>query len=500
MRRLKSMCSTIICAVVLLSVTTGSAAGSQPNIEATNTVNAVLGDASWIAVHNQAPGVQAGEVERIRTHLLYVIDRLDAVETSELSTSQQKRRARALDGLREYASAGIFPQRDVGDGFGPRRPRFIDDRGVHCAVGELIRRSGRPELARAIGEQFEYSYIPDVDSPALLSWASRHGLELDELAMIQPSYSSPPTAPSVRRVIKAAKDGVTLTCARKHEPPEAIELQVRGDDQGKVTIEHKGNANAFATCFRKEMSKKSQAGGAWDTEPTPFRFSVKLDITPAKKLFERRLEHTRFNGATSGCLPRPGAIPKTAKLRIRSNLKGTRVEVHTEPTNEEVQRCLTEYLRKRFPELEGGGRWEIDLRATKTVEPAMTGERLRNPFPHAAMDCADKEGAPQNLSVKVKANPKTQRFELETESGDAEYQACLEEKYNERAQSTFSVPRKMPSGKYERYFRIDAAAEATLEASVSEADPSVCPDGGTTVSMGQGTMGRCEGRMVKPER
>ena len=151
-------------------------------------VNAVLGDESWVATHGVEPGARAGEVERIQTHLRYVIEGLERADVSGLSQAQRVNRARALVGLSEYVEGGEFPRRDAGDGWVGRRPQFIDSRGVHCAVGEMLRRTGHGELAKRIDGEHEFSFVPDIDTSGLSQWATDFGFTTRELAMIQPNY------------------------------------------------------------------------------------------------------------------------------------------------------------------------------------------------------------------------------------------------------------------------------------------------------------------------
>lgn len=175
--------------MLFLTLTVGLlAAGHATAVE---PINAVIGDASWIARTGTAPSAHSDERARIRVHLQYVAERLAAADVDHLDAEQREARARALDMLRSYAARGEFPRRAAGDGFGARRPRFIDDRGVHCAVGELIRVSGHPALARAIDRRWSYAYVPDMRAPALNDWARSHGFSVTELATIQPSYGPP---------------------------------------------------------------------------------------------------------------------------------------------------------------------------------------------------------------------------------------------------------------------------------------------------------------------
>ncbi len=487
------------CVVAFASVVCAPALATfGPNAPDEDGINAVLGDASWVAVHGEAPGEDAAEVARIRTHLRYVVDRLESADTSELSDSQRSRRARALSGLREYAEAGVFPRRDAGDGYGPRRPRFIDDRGVHCAVGEMIRRSGRSQLARTIRERWEYAYVPDIESKALVSWAVEHGFRTRELAMIQPAYGAPPSPESVKRRIAKAKDAVTMLCARRHETPDTVTLKIRGDSRATLTATVSDEAGAFARCFRKRLAMSYlQGGGALDTEPTAFELSLTVDIVPPGELLERRLEKMSLGGPSSNCVPRPGPIPQHADIRVQSNQKGTDVVVNTEPENEEVEQCLTEKVELNIRRWKHGGKWDVDLRARKKIQPTLTDERLDIPATSAAIDCFETSGAAK-YRVKVVANPNTQRFEVDVVGNDGKLQACFAKAYDRQARSNFSVPRKLEDGKYERYFRIDAKAKTSFKVRVNEADKSLCLDGGVSASIGKGTRSQCEGRMTKP--
>lgn len=87
--------------------------------------------------------------ERIEAHLTSALDHVRTGDISTLPVETRARRAAAITSLERYIARGEFPVR-TDDAFAGRRPRFIDARGVHCAVGQLIADSGHPELARAI--------------------------------------------------------------------------------------------------------------------------------------------------------------------------------------------------------------------------------------------------------------------------------------------------------------------------------------------------------------
>lgn len=148
-------------------------------------VNAVIGDYGASHYGNSLDG--ADEQEQIQAHLLFVCDYLASVSDSHLNTRQKLNRKLVINALRGYAREGVFPQHDKAT-HAVRRPRFIDHRGVHCAVGELIKYTDGCALPECINQLHEYDYIADIEVQDVAVWASDNGLTLDECAMIQPQY------------------------------------------------------------------------------------------------------------------------------------------------------------------------------------------------------------------------------------------------------------------------------------------------------------------------
>lgn len=70
---------------------------------------------------------------------------------------------------------------------------FEDEEGRRCAVAHLIAASGNEVLVRRTRATRNLARVPDMDDSDLVSWASRHGLSVDELAQIQPGYMSDET-------------------------------------------------------------------------------------------------------------------------------------------------------------------------------------------------------------------------------------------------------------------------------------------------------------------
>lgn len=153
-----------------------------------DSINALVGDVSWTARFGRPPTADDPEDMRIRTHLEWVVEELLDADVSHLDSVATAQRQRLLSELVEYSRAGSFPRHTEGS---TRRPRFVDDRGNHCAVGHLMRFSGRGDLVEAIRHQHEYDLIRDIHVAGVAEWAATNGLSLEELGMIQPGYGSP---------------------------------------------------------------------------------------------------------------------------------------------------------------------------------------------------------------------------------------------------------------------------------------------------------------------
>lgn len=154
--------------------------------EMNHTVNAVLGDISFIEKYGKHPSKNVPEKVRLQTHLQYVEKQLRNKDLSSLSNEQKKNRTKLLDILNEYWKAGIFPKNyDYAD---QRIPCFIDKDGNICAVGYLIERSAGRKVAEAINQKYKYEYVLAMDDPTVDEWILSSGLSKEECAMIQPSY------------------------------------------------------------------------------------------------------------------------------------------------------------------------------------------------------------------------------------------------------------------------------------------------------------------------
>jgi len=94
-------------------------------------------------------------------------------------------------------------------------PCFIDDEGNYCAVGYLMKRDGRDDLAQKINKLHRYDLIENFglqDLPELVDWVNTCGFTLNELAMIQPTYRRPPSLPINTPVISPVVQHLNIMC------------------------------------------------------------------------------------------------------------------------------------------------------------------------------------------------------------------------------------------------------------------------------------------------
>lgn len=134
------------------------------------------------------------DIDRISFHLKYVVKDLRSNTSKNFTKEALENRRLLLDKLEYYASSKIFP---TNNHHSIRTPYFIDDSGVHCAVGYLIAESGNESLAATISEEHNYDYLADIKTTGVLEWAVNNGFTLKELAWIQPGYMSTQTLSQV---------------------------------------------------------------------------------------------------------------------------------------------------------------------------------------------------------------------------------------------------------------------------------------------------------------
>lgn len=155
-----------------------------------NTINAVIGDASFAEKFNREPNEFDSESTRITTHLEYVVSKLETTEVYNLSGEQLLNRKEIIGHLKKYIANQEFPKNY--DHKETRQPTFIDEDGSICAVGYLVAQTAGFEVAEALNEEFKYDYIYSMDSSILEGWLIENGLSKKEAAMIQPAYGPVP--------------------------------------------------------------------------------------------------------------------------------------------------------------------------------------------------------------------------------------------------------------------------------------------------------------------
>ncbi|MBD3637929.1 MAG: T9SS type A sorting domain-containing protein [Crocinitomicaceae bacterium] len=130
--------------------------------------------------------------ERIQLHLKLVCKYLLFNKPEELQPTQIENRLELIYALENYADRGVFPTNSYHQ---KRTPYFVDNKGVHCAVGYLMAVSDNNNLVAQISREHNYDYLEDIKTPGVTKWAVTYGFTLDELKWIQPSY--PPTTGSL---------------------------------------------------------------------------------------------------------------------------------------------------------------------------------------------------------------------------------------------------------------------------------------------------------------
>ncbi len=129
--------------------------------------------------------VSLDESELLKKHLELVEHWLRTEPPIGLSAEQRRARAENLQYLHEYWTREMSPRNHI---LPHRNPVFIDGGGRVCAVGYLMFRSGREDLARALSRLDNRIYIREIRDPRFDAWVQASGLTVDELAWIQPAY------------------------------------------------------------------------------------------------------------------------------------------------------------------------------------------------------------------------------------------------------------------------------------------------------------------------
>lgn len=179
---------TLALSLVAILFLTAIFASCTETRDCSNTVNAVIGNAGYVALYGTEPNEETDEITLIRAHFGFVLNKLRKADVSHLSTSQLQKREQMIAWLAEYAERGIFPTNKSNTG--ERRPCFIDDEGRICAVGYLVEKSAGRASAELINSKHKYQYITEMHDPLLDDWIAQSGLSKEECAMIQPTYDN----------------------------------------------------------------------------------------------------------------------------------------------------------------------------------------------------------------------------------------------------------------------------------------------------------------------
>ena len=128
------------------------------------------------------------EQELIQLHLVNVIGYLEEQSSTHLDSIQQQNRINNISILRSYCLAGEYPVNDLTT---YRTPIFIDSKGVHCAVGHILKENGLATVAQDIANNQLLAFLGEIKHTQLIEWQKTCGLSMFELALIQPTYGPP---------------------------------------------------------------------------------------------------------------------------------------------------------------------------------------------------------------------------------------------------------------------------------------------------------------------
>lgn len=122
--------------------------------------------------------------QRVFAHLNAAVTEIK----SKYSKSPNIKRDEILHHLEEYANERNFP---VNSEFYLRTPIFLDKFGILCAVGYLIYKTIGFNYAKQIDDLYHRCKIKEMEIqklPFLYNWIRTYGLDLEDLARVQPGY------------------------------------------------------------------------------------------------------------------------------------------------------------------------------------------------------------------------------------------------------------------------------------------------------------------------
>lgn len=225
--------------VFVWSIFSSAFAQVEPCLSATPGEHLLAVNTRWTAMDpavldDQRTVAFVSEAARIAEHLRRVAERLAARTPMSVDEGPCQRRRALIDTLVAYADRGRFPRNHAVPG---RTPVFIDERGVACAVGQLMVSSGHAALAERIHQEMNLAYIHSIGLPEVAFWAKDHGFTIDELAWIQPTYQFERIHPpgGLAAFDLANGDRIEVQGPQGPDAPQKLRL-VRRNGQGEKVL------------------------------------------------------------------------------------------------------------------------------------------------------------------------------------------------------------------------------------------------------------------------
>lgn len=330
------------------------------------SVNPVVGDRSFVEVFGRLPTADDDGDLRTRVHLQWAHDHLAQNTPRGLSPRQLESRARVLAELQAYVDRAEFPRNEAVPG---RAPRFVDDRGVHCAVAYLLAQTGEQALVADIDARHEYDAVAAFDAPALLPWADEHGVTVDELALVQPTYGwdPPPLEPPAQTVddVLAEADGTVQWCMNSiglliRDTTITAQLTPSGVAFTATTTPHSATA---VRCIENAV-RSAQRGPVLMRDTVEVRFIANGAAPPVRRwswntvqaLLDGELA-PQVDACRLGPLGQGGTW--YVDVRVESDGRVSRAEASP---NDPVGQCLVEVVQRIPLGPEHAGQHELELR------------------------------------------------------------------------------------------------------------------------------------------
>ena len=141
------------------------------------TINAAIGDESYVQIYGTHPGEDVPFSVRIRTHLEYVESILRNRPVDHLTEEQKKNRGLLLDHLEDFMMTEKFSSSDKNN-------------EMICVICYMIKKTSDTDstLTEIVPDKIKESTITELNHPGLIDWVEKSGITIEELALIQPVY------------------------------------------------------------------------------------------------------------------------------------------------------------------------------------------------------------------------------------------------------------------------------------------------------------------------